>query len=81
MPGMSGVELQKHLQIQGCHVPLIFITSFSEEGIRTQALKAGAVCFLTKPVDIPTLIEHLDEALKRRPRAPTSEVLAALQQK
>jgi FixJ family two-component response regulator len=79
MPGMSGVELQRHLQIQGCHVPLIFITSFSEEGIRAQALKAGAVCFLTKPVDIPTLLEHLDEALKRRPGASTSGVRAALQ--
>lgn len=67
MPGMSGVELQKHLQIQGCQVPLIFITSFEEESIRIQALNAGAVCFLTKPFEIRTLIKHLDEALKRRP--------------
>jgi FixJ family two-component response regulator len=40
---MSGVELQRQLQIQGCRVPLIFITSFDDEGIRTQALNAGAV--------------------------------------
>jgi CheY-like chemotaxis protein len=79
MPGMSGVELQRHLQIRGCHVPIIFITSFSEESIRTQALNAGAVCFLTKPFDIRTLIKHLDEALKRRLGAPTSEFLAPVQ--
>jgi CheY-like chemotaxis protein len=79
MPGMSGVELQRHLQIRGCHVPLIFITSFSEESIRTQALNAGAVCFLSKPVDIQRLIKHLDEALKRRLGAPTSEFLAPVQ--
>jgi FixJ family two-component response regulator len=79
MPGMSGVELQKHLQIQGCQVPLIFITSFDDEGIRTQALNAGAVCFLTKPFEIRTLIKHLEEALKRRSIAPTTAFRAAEQ--
>jgi FixJ family two-component response regulator len=42
-------------------------------------LNAGAVCFLTKPFDIRTLIKHLDEALKRRLGAPTSEFLAPVQ--
>ena len=54
MPGMSGVELQRQLQIQGCQVPIIFITSVDDESIRTQALNAGAVCFLTKPFEIRT---------------------------
>ena len=49
MPGMSGIELQRQLQIQGCQVPIIFITSVEDESIRTQALNAGAVSFLTKP--------------------------------
>jgi FixJ family two-component response regulator len=79
MPGMSGVELQRQLQIQGCQVPLIFITSFDDEGIRTQALNAGAVCFLTKPFEIRILIKHLEEALKRRPSAPTTAFRAAEQ--
>jgi FixJ family two-component response regulator len=79
MPGMSGVELQRHLQNQGCPVPLIFITSFEEESIRTKALNAGAVCFLTKPFEIRTLIKHLEEALKRRSIAPTTAFRAAEQ--
>jgi FixJ family two-component response regulator len=81
MPGMSGVELQRHLQLQRCQVPLIFITSFDDEGIRTQALNAGAVCFLTKPFEIRTLIKHLEEALKRRPIAPTTAFRTAEQRK
>ena len=81
MPGMSGVELQRHLQIQGCQVPIIFITSFDDESIRTQALNAGAVCFLTKPFEIRTLIKHLEEALKRRPSAPTTAFRTAEQRK
>jgi DNA-binding response OmpR family regulator len=75
---MSGVELQRHLQLQRCQVPLIFITSFDDEGIRTQALNAGAVCF-TKPFEIRTLIKHLEEALKRRPIAPTTAFRTAEQ--
>jgi FixJ family two-component response regulator len=72
MPGMTGLELQRQLQIQGFQVPIIFITSVEDESIRTQALNAGAVCFLTKPFEIRTLIKHLEEALRRRPIAPTT---------
>ena len=68
MPGMSGVELQNHLHTKGCHVPIIFITAFSEEDVRTRALDVGAVCFLTKPFDVPTLIQHLDTVLKEASR-------------
>jgi FixJ family two-component response regulator len=81
MPGMSGVELQRQLQIQGCQVPIIFITSVDDENIRTQALNAGAVCFLTKPFEIRTLIKHLEETLKRRPIAPTTAFRTAEQRK
>jgi FixJ family two-component response regulator len=64
MPGMSGIELQSHLLAQGCRVPIIFITAFPEESARTKALNAGAVCFLTKPFDGPTLVRHLDAVLQ-----------------
>jgi FixJ family two-component response regulator len=66
MPGMSGVDLQSLLIAQGRHTPIIFITAFDEEGIRARAMKGGAICFLSKPVDGETLIECLDNALKRR---------------
>ncbi|HEY6831336.1 MAG TPA: response regulator [Pseudolabrys sp.] len=65
MPGMSGVDLQTRLLTQGYRVPFIFMTAFPEETIRARALKAGAICFLTKPFDRLTLIRCLDTALER----------------
>jgi len=65
MPGMSGVELQSILIAQGHSVPMIFITAFPEENIRSRVLKAGAICFLSKPFDGTILIECIDVALKR----------------
>jgi FixJ family two-component response regulator len=65
MPGMSGIELQALLLKQGNRVPFIFITAFSEEAIRAQALSAGAICVLTKPFDRVTLVRCLDTALER----------------
>ena len=64
MPGMSGVELQAHLLSQGYRVPFIFFTAFPDERIRAQALKAGAICYLTKPFDGDSLIQGLQAALK-----------------
>ena len=66
MPVMTGVELQALLLAQGHRVPFIFITAFPEETIRGQAMKAGAICFLTKPFDRLTLIKCLDTALERQ---------------
>jgi FixJ family two-component response regulator len=65
MPGMSGVDLQARLLTEGCRVPFIFMTAFPEKAIRARALKAGAICFLTKPFDRVTLIRCLDTALKK----------------
>jgi FixJ family two-component response regulator len=63
MPGMSGIELQTLLLTKGHHVPFIFVTSFSEEAVRVQALIAGPICFLTKPFDRLTLVRCLDTVL------------------
>jgi FixJ family two-component response regulator len=65
VPAMSGVELQALLSARGHRVPFIFITAFPEETVRARALKAGAICFLTKPFDRLTLIKCLDTALQR----------------
>jgi FixJ family two-component response regulator len=65
MPGMSGVELQSLLIAEGRRTPIIFITAFHDEGIRARAMKAGAICFLSKPVDGQTLIECVFKALNR----------------
>ena len=63
MPGMSGIELPTLLIKQGHRLPFIFITAFSEEAVRAEALNAGAVCVLTKPFDKATLVRCLDAAL------------------
>jgi FixJ family two-component response regulator len=64
MPKMSGIELQAHLRSLGNRVPFIFITAFSVESARERALRAGAICFLTKPFDGATLVECVETALK-----------------
>jgi FixJ family two-component response regulator len=64
MSGMSGVELQAHLLTQGYRVPFIFFTAFPDEQIRAQALRAGAICYLTKPFDGDSLVQGLEVALK-----------------
>ena len=65
MPGLSGVELQSRLLAQGQRTPIIFITAFPDKSIEARAMKAGAICFLSKPFDGSTLIKCLDRALKR----------------
>jgi FixJ family two-component response regulator len=60
---LSGVELQDRLNAAGHRVPIIFITAFPEERIRSHVLKAGACGFLTKPFDDDSLFECLDIAL------------------
>jgi FixJ family two-component response regulator len=64
MPGMSGLELQEKLNTEDCRIPIIFITAHGDEKMRAQALRAGAVEFLTKPFDDEILIERVRTALE-----------------
>jgi FixJ family two-component response regulator len=64
MPEMNGLELLTTMRAQGYHVPFIFITAFPDQSSRARALKAGAICFLSKPFAGPTLIDCLGTALK-----------------
>jgi CheY-like chemotaxis protein len=64
MSAMSGVELQAHLLTQGHRVPFIFVTAFPDARTRARALRAGAVCYLTKPFEEHRFIECLDAALQ-----------------
>jgi FixJ family two-component response regulator len=65
MPGMSGLDLLKHVRTLGNDVPFIFITAFPDESVRDRALKVGAVCFLAKPFAGPVLIGCIEAALNR----------------
>jgi FixJ family two-component response regulator len=64
MPVMSGLDLLVLMRSRGHPAPFIFITAFPEENVRARALKAGAICFLSKPFAGPTLINCLETALK-----------------
>jgi FixJ family two-component response regulator len=66
MPGMSGIELQSALIASGKVIPIIFITAFPDERIRTRAMEAGAVGFLSKPFKGSILIQYIDDALNSR---------------
>jgi FixJ family two-component response regulator len=65
MPNMSGVELQAQLLTRGYRVPFIFVTAFPDDRVRAQALRAGAICYLTKPFDADSLVQCLQAALKK----------------
>ena len=63
IPGMSGLELQRHLGVSNSDVPIIFITAHEDEDQRRQALEAGAVAFLYKPFHEETLLNAINAAL------------------
>jgi FixJ family two-component response regulator len=72
MPNMSGLELQERLSHLGFDIPIIFITAYPDEAVRTKAINAGAVCFLHKPLDLqgPRVADCLQAALSR-PKGPS----------
>jgi FixJ family two-component response regulator len=65
MPGMSGLELQAKLNADQCRPPIIFITAHGDARMRMQAMRAGAVEFLTKPFDHQLLLERVWATLER----------------
>jgi FixJ family two-component response regulator len=64
MPGLNGLELQEHLSTSDCHRPIIFLTGNGDISKSVRAMKAGAVNFLTKPVDDHELLKAVEEALR-----------------
>ena len=57
LPGMSGLQLLRHLRKSGCSAPIILISAHGDQDTENQAKAAGAVCLLQKPVPSETLIE------------------------
>jgi len=62
MPGLSGLDLQRELSRAGLHMPIIFITGHGDIPMSVQAMKAGAVSFLTKPLQNQELLDAIQEA-------------------
>jgi FixJ family two-component response regulator len=65
MPGLDGLELQQRLSSDGVVRPLIFLTGNGNVATSVRAMKAGAVDFLTKPVNREQLLSAVDLALQQ----------------
>jgi FixJ family two-component response regulator len=64
MPGMTGLELRRHLVASGNPIPTILITAHQDEDGRARALQAGVLCYLTKPFDEDDLLGCVHSALE-----------------
>jgi len=65
MPGLNGLQLQEALAGDGGELPIIFLTGRGDIPMSVQAMKRGAVDFLTKPVTADTLLSAVGVALER----------------
>jgi FixJ family two-component response regulator len=65
LPGLSGLELQKQMSEAGVETPIVFLTGHGDIPASVKAMKAGAIEFLTKPVDEQDLLNAIQEAIKR----------------
>ena len=65
MPGMSGMELKKKLVAKGSQLPVVFITAYDTEEIRSEAKKAGAAGYFRKPVDDQALLDSIQWVLSK----------------
>src|ERR1700676_4068997 len=73
LPGLNGLELQKRVAIERTDVPIIFITGYGDVPMTVQAMKAGAVEFLTKPFSTDVLLSAIRNATERSGTAPGHE--------
>jgi len=65
LPGLNGLELQKRIALERNEMPIIFITGHGDIPKTVQAMKAGAVEFLTKPFSDDVLLSGIRNALER----------------
>jgi two-component system, LuxR family, response regulator FixJ len=65
MPGMTGLELQKHLTEIGCNIPIVFITGHGDIPMAVEAVRQGAVDFLQKPFQDQELVDRISDAMKQ----------------
>ena len=65
LPGLSGLDLQKRMAEANLEIPIIFITGHGNVPSAVQAMKAGALEFLTKPFTDRDLLDAIEQAIKR----------------
>ena len=65
LPGLSGLDLQQRMADLGLDIPVVFLTGQGNIPASVKAMKAGAIEFLTKPVDEQNLLKAIQEAVER----------------
>ena len=65
MPGMDGLDVQRALRDEGVSLPVVIMTGHGDVNIAVQAMKAGAVDFIEKPFEKPTLLDALEQGQSR----------------
>ena len=83
LPGMTGLELQDHLNERGIGIPIIFVSAFADVPTAVRAMKAGALDFLEKPVQAQVLLAAVQNALSRHQgqrvaRSASEEILGLM---
>jgi FixJ family two-component response regulator len=73
LPVLSGLELQDQLTDRA-HMPIIFITGYGDVPMSVRAMKAGAVEFLTKPLDDDVLLDAIQHAIERSRAALAAQI-------
>src|SRR2546423_94662 len=82
LPGQSGLDLQRELAAANRELPIIFITGHGDIAMSVQAMKAGAIEFLTKPFRDQDLLDAIEIGFARdRARRESQKALAALMER
>ena len=68
MPGMSGLDLQEHLQAQRFSLPVLIVTGHADVPMAVRALKAGAFDFIEKPFNDQVMLERVQKAIEHAQR-------------
>jgi FixJ family two-component response regulator len=85
LPGLSGLDLQREMVERGIHIPVVFITGHGDIPMSVQAMKAGAVEFLTKPFRDQDLLDAIRSGIQldrkeREERAELAELRDCVRQ-
>tara|TARA_B100000508_G_scaffold117763_1_gene97592 strand:- start:1666 stop:2283 length:618 start_codon:yes stop_codon:yes gene_type:complete len=65
MPEMSGLELQRHLNTNNISLPIVFLTGHGDVPMAVQAMRLGALNFISKPFSGQVLLDNIHEAIKK----------------
>lgn len=82
MPGLTGLDLQRRIDEQGLNCPIVFVTAYGDIPASVQAMRGGAVDFLTKPFDQRDILDAVARAIATKDRSrEASDRLALLRRR